>query len=115
MLTQVGLLLFSSRLAERFSDRRGEMMDLTFHALRRQQQRGITSERLRALLANADIDRPAGRNCRLLRISRKNARTIRDGDKLSGLAAVVSDDTGVIVTVLHVCTGHRGRWYRRAA
>ena len=86
------------------------MFTLTRHASQRRQQRGISNKRLSALFEHADIDRPAGRNCYVLRVSREYAATIRGGDKLSGLAAVVSDDTNEIVTLKHIAGGRR--WHR---
>ena len=86
------------------------MIALTRHASQRRQQRGIPDKRLQAFFEHADIDRPAGGNCRVLRVSRERAATIRGGDKFSGLAAVVSDDTNEIVTLKHIAGGRR--WHR---
>ncbi len=84
-------------------------LSLTRHASLRRQQRGISNKRLHAFFEHADIDRPAGRNCHELRVSHEIAATIHGGEKLSRLAAIVSDDTFEIVTMKHVTRRRRRR------
>jgi hypothetical protein len=91
------------------------MIHLSNHARKRCQQRGITTERLAALFDNADVDCPIGSNCRLVRVTRRTARRIHGGDRLANLSVIVSDNTGQVVTVLHLSHTRRGRRYRRAA
>jgi hypothetical protein len=89
------------------------MKELSVHARRRCQQRGIGNRRLSALLEYADVDRPIGSNCRLVRVSRGTAKLIRGFDGLAGLSAIIDDTTGRIRTVMQVMSGRRGRRYRR--
>ena len=88
------------------------MIRLSSHAEERCQQRGVTRSRLHAFLDATDADFPAGRNCRLIRVSRQTARSIPGGERLENLALIVSDYTGQIVTVLHASRTRRGRRYR---
>jgi hypothetical protein len=76
------------------------MEGFTEHAMARCRQRGFNAERLMAFFDNADIDVPAGRSCRLIRISRVAARSIRGGETLSNVDVVVAPD-GAIVTIKH--------------
>jgi hypothetical protein len=84
------------------------MVHLSRHAERRCQQRGIANERLAAFLENVDVDKPIGRNCRLLKVSREIARTIPGGEWLASMMVIESEDTGKVVTVMN-----GGRHYRR--
>jgi hypothetical protein len=88
------------------------MAHLTPHARTRFQQRGFTNTRLEALLEHADVERPVGRNCRLLRVSRQACNGLLDGERLSRVAAIVSDDTGEIITIFAIHPGAKGRRYR---
>lgn len=90
------------------------MVRLSRHAERRCQQRGITNDRLLAFFDHADVDQPARRNCRLIRVSLRCAQALRDGERFASLAAIV-DDSGRVVTMLHLARDRRGRRYRRAA
>lgn len=72
---------------------------LSRHAIERCQQRGITKGMLEALLDEADVDMPAGNNCRLQMISRRKARTVRLDPRIHDLRVVISDDSQKIVTV----------------
>jgi hypothetical protein len=91
------------------------MDTLSQHAARRCQQRGINPKRLVAFLEHADLDRPVGRNCRLYRVSAQARRALPDGERYATMGVIVADDSGEIVTVLHIQSGPRGRHYRRAA
>lgn len=82
---------------------------LTRHAGRRMRQRGLTRDRLEALLDNADISRPGGDNCWIHRISRGAARAIGDG-RLANWAAVVSDASGELVTIAPLSRHSKYRW-----
>jgi hypothetical protein len=88
------------------------MITLSRHARRRCRQRGINSKRLSALFEHADIDRPVGSNCRLIKVSRAASRFVPSCDGLEKLAAIVSDDTAEIITVLSASATRRGRRYR---
>ena len=81
---------------------------LTGHAKDRCQRRGIPTERLNALLSLADIDLPAGKGCRLVRVSRLATLSIKNGEGLKQIGLVIGVD-GVIVTVKH-CTKRRLSW-----
>jgi hypothetical protein len=91
------------------------MIELSVHAQRRCQQRGIGKQRLLALLEHADVDRPVGSNCRLVRVSCRAAKFIRGFDGLARLSAIIDDTTGKVRTVLPVMSGRRGRRYRNGA
>lgn len=82
------------------------------HAEARCRQRGFSSKRLRTILEYADIDRPIGGNCRLLRISHQMARSIRGSDGLASFSLIVSDTTGKLVTLLTPARSRCGRRYR---
>ena len=92
---------------------------LSRHATLRCQQRGIRLRVLQAMLDHHDLDREVGGNCRVLRMSRKQARRAAAmldpqlSAQLERLAVVMSDSSGEIVTVLHD-TG-KSRRYRAAA
>jgi hypothetical protein len=94
---------------------------LTKHARTRANQRGITLELIEALLVFADMEVPAEGGCTCLRCSREAlaAAELRAvigsiAERLQGLAAIVADDTGEIVTVFHDHGRADGRRYRRA-
>lgn len=96
-------------------------LDLSRHAERRSRQRGVPHALLDALLANADVEAPAGSGCTVLRISRERLasaelrRSLGDAcDRLGSLALIWSDATAEIVTVVHHKAGRAGRRYRRA-
>ena len=74
---------------------------------------------IRDVLEHADIEKPAGDGCVLLRISRRTLedRSVRTSlgaraDQLQTLALICSDD-GEIVSVLHAYATASGRRYRR--
>ncbi len=72
---------------------------LSKHAIERCQQRGITKGMLENVLDEADIDRPAGNNCRLQMISRRKAKVSKLDPRIVGLRVVISDDSQKVVTV----------------
>ena len=84
----------------------------TTHSRTRCQQRGFCDARLAAFFDNADMDFPAGKNCRLYRLSRRAATGLRGHDGLSSVFVIVSENTGAIVTAGHVGQSRRGRPYR---
>lgn len=86
-------------------------MHLSAHAKSRCRQRGFSSERLFALLDNADTDFLVGGNCRGYRISRQAG--LRGYDGISNFVCVVSENTGGMVTVAPIRKGRKGRRYRR--
>lgn len=73
---------------------------LSRHALKRCAQRGIRPDFITAILEHADIQRPAGRNCRLERVSLAKAQALNLDDRLGRYALIVSDTTAEIVTVM---------------
>lgn len=83
------------------------------HAELRCQQRGVSTAVIGAILDHADIDRPIGNNCRLLRVSKLHAATLRQPEKLGRYAIIWSDDHSRIVTVLPIQESARGARYRR--
>jgi hypothetical protein len=91
------------------------MINLSQHARKRCRQRGIPNRRLSAIIDLADIDVPIGSNCRMLRVSRQLARTIRDGGRLKDVTVIYSDSNAQVVTVLHALNSERGRRYRTVA
>jgi hypothetical protein len=91
------------------------MINLSQHARKRCRQRGIPHQRLATIIDLADIDVPIGSNCRMLRVSRHLARTIRGGDRLKDVAVIYSDTNAQVVTVLHTVNSERGRRYRMVA
>ncbi len=85
---------------------------LSRHASRRMQQRGVSPTFLVEILDNADVECPANDNCRLYRVTRELARSLGN-DRLSRFAIIWSDDSGKVVTVVPVVRGRSGRSYRR--
>jgi DNA-binding protein H-NS len=76
-----------------------DAMRHTCHSQRRAAQRGVTNRFVNAILAHADVDRPIGGNCRLLRVSRQRSTTLNIDDRLGRYALIWSDTTAQIVTV----------------
>ena len=92
---------------------------LTKHAAARANQRGVTHQMIRDVLEHADIEKPVGDGCTLVRISRHSLedRSLRASlgsraDQLQSLALICGDD-GAIVSVLHTFATAMGRRYRR--
>lgn len=86
--------------------------NISNHARRRMQQRGVWPAFLASILNNADVERSSTANCRLYRVTKSRARELGD-DKLSRFAVIWSDDNGRVVTVLPVWDGRAGAAYRR--
>jgi hypothetical protein len=91
------------------------------HACTRANQRGITHQMISDLIAFADVERPAGDGCTVLRVSRRGLedRDLRkqlacNPDKLASLALVWNGESCEVVTVLVDHGGAKGRRYRRA-
>lgn len=82
------------------------------HSNRRLAQRGITKRFVSALLTYADVDKPIGGNCRLLRVSRRRAAALNIDDRLGRYALIWSDSAAQIVTVMPLHNGPSGRRYR---
>ena len=76
------------------------MIRMSKHAQRRSQQRGVNSTLMQAILEFADIERPIGDNCLLLRVSQKAAASIEGPDKLTQFGVIWSETNARIVTVL---------------
>ena len=89
------------------------MLRLSKHAEKRSRQRGAKPGFIELVLNYADIEVPVGSNCRSLRVSRRTAHRMKLDDRVHRYAAVVSDDTGEIVTILPTEHGRRGARYRR--
>ncbi|MER8848544.1 hypothetical protein [Mesorhizobium australicum] len=87
---------------------------LSNHAERRCQSRGVRHDFICAILQHADIDRPIGGNCRLLRVSRNRARRLNIDDKLGRFAVIWSDENTQIVTVLPLSASASGKRYRKS-
>ena len=93
---------------------------LSEHAARRANQRGVPHDLIDLVIANADIDEPAGSGCSVLRISRVRLTALRPhlgatADRLQNLALIWSERTASVVTILRDHGGASGRRYRRAA
>ena len=88
-------------------------IEVSMHALKRCQSRGIPRWMIEQVILGADLEVPVGHGCTALSLTRGAASTHgRLAEKLSGIVAVVSDD-GTLVTVLHA-HGRRGRRYQKA-
>jgi hypothetical protein len=55
---------------------------------------------LKLILEHADVDAPAGSNCRALRLHKRTALALGLDPRLSRLVLIMSDNSGLIVTVL---------------
>lgn len=91
------------------------MMTHSEHSQLRSAQRGVTTCFIDAILMHADIERPIGDNCRLMRVSRGRSQGLNIDDRLGRYAVIWSDDTARIVTVMPLHDGIAGRRYRRRA
>ena len=69
---------------------------MSSHAQHRCQARGLRQAFIGAILVNADVDRPIGDNCRIIRVSRQRARHLNIDDRLGRYAVIWSDDTCVL-------------------
>lgn len=92
-----------------------DLMTHSEHSQRRGAQRGVTEGFIEAILMHADIERPIGDNCRLVRVSRHRSQGLNIDDRLGRYAVIWSDDTARIVTVMPLHDGAAGRRYRRRA
>lgn len=95
-----------------FSGNQTEVEMISQHCAERAAQRGVSGRLMEAILANADVDRPVGDNCRILRVSRSRARRLNLDDRLGRYALIWSDDNAQIVTVMPVYCNRSGRRYR---
>lgn len=86
---------------------------MSTHAQHRCQARGLRQGFIGAILANADVDRPIGDNCRIIRVSREHARRLNIDDRLGRYAVIWSDDTARVVTILPLHEGASAARYRR--
>ena len=91
--------------------------NLSVHAARRCQQRGISQDEIERVIAQHDIDHEIGGDCRALRISRAAMRAgkidcgaIQHRERLTNLIVVWSDRSSQVVTAFH---GHNRRVMRR--
>lgn len=89
-------------------------MNISRHAQQRCQDRGVRSSFVGAILRNADVDRPIGGNCRLLRVSRNVARDLNLDDRLGRYALIWSETNAQVVTVLPMKDGRQGARYRKS-
>ena len=89
------------------------LMTHTEHSLRRAAQCGVTDNFIQSILTHADIERPIGDNCRLMRVSRRRSHKLNIDDRLGRYALIWSDDTSRIVTVMPLHDGIIGRRYRK--
>ncbi len=90
-----------------------DVMEHSGHRKKRAAQRGVTDRFVDAILMHADIERPIGDNCRLMRVSRRHSRKLNIDDRLGCYALIWSDDTARIVTVMPVHDGVSGKRYRK--
>lgn len=86
---------------------------MSSHAQHRCQARGLRQAFIGAILVNADVDRPIGDNCRIIRVSRQRARHLNIDDRLGRYAVIWSDDTARVVTILPLHEGAFAARYRR--
>lgn len=86
---------------------------MSSHAQHRCQARGLRQTFIGAILVNADVDRPIGDNCRIIRVSRQRAQHLNIDDRLGRYAVIWSDDSARIVTILPLYEGTSAARYRR--
>lgn len=89
------------------------MLNLSRHCERRLAQRGITERLLGLVLANADIDRSVGGNCRLLQVSHEQSNQANLHDSLGRIAVIWSDSENRAVTAFQLWRSRAGKRYRR--
>lgn len=88
-------------------------IEISGHALKRCQARGIARWMIESVVLGADLEVPVGHGCTALSLTRAAASAHGAlAEKLSGIVAVMSDD-GTLVTVLHAY-GRRGKRYQNA-
>ena len=88
------------------------MINLSRHAQRRLQQRGLCAADVEAIVLNADIEMPIGDNCVLLRLSRDASHAIRAEGMLNRHAVIWREACDQVVTVFPIHRGVAGRRYR---
>jgi hypothetical protein len=86
------------------------MTILSKHAQTRCQQRGIPKHVVKLLIDHADIERPVGGGCSMLRVSRRQASAIKT-DKLARFALIWSNTQQQVVSVFPVHSSGAGRRY----
>lgn len=89
------------------------MTELSQHAERRMNQRGVTHEFLDMIMEHADIDVARGDNCRIFRVHRKTARCLNLDDRLANYAVIWSDRSNQVVSVVPIHQTSVGASYRR--
>ncbi len=102
-----GIVMASTEIEDDMTTN-ANLLSLTPHARRRSQQRGKTHDALALVYRYGDLDRCAGRGRRALRLSRTACRDlVRLGapvgavERASRVELVVSEDDGVVITVLN--------------
>lgn len=88
-------------------------MEHSEHSFTRAAQRGVNDHFVQAILMNADIERPIGDNCRLIRVSRLRSQSLNIDDRLGRYALIWSDDSARVVTIMPIHDGVNGRRYRK--
>lgn len=105
---------------------RREETELTKHAAKRMQQRGIKKELVEVIMTHADIETDIGNGTIAYSISKERLKKLRKtGDvpaqlmeKADGTCVAVANDNGpdenreAVVTILHI-HGKAGRHYRK--
>ncbi len=94
-------------------------VDLSQHAARRAQQRGIQHDAMATVMRYHDVVLHVGAGCRSICLSRQTlASLLHDGvpaslvDRAANVILIVDDDTGEVITVMHD-RGNRARRHRR--
>ena len=92
----------------------GQEYEVTRHAVRRSQQRGISPAVIRLVMDKADIDVHVGNGCCSLGISRKKLKNLRkDGippallERCSDIFILIDPQSDTVITVFHGNTGMR--------
>jgi hypothetical protein len=95
-------------------------LELTDHANRRIQQRGISREAVAFVTLNADIQLHAGEGCQSLRISRQYMAQLSNCgarptlmERSQSVVVLIHQNENKIVTVLHDWGTRCGRRYRK--
>lgn len=88
------------------------MISLSRHAERRCQQRGVPKRLLSLILDHADLEKPIGDGCTLVRVSREQAGSLKADDRILRFAVIWSDERAQVVTVLPLQRSAVGRRYR---
>ena len=75
---------------------------LSRHASKRCAKRGLRPDFVRTILEHADVQRPAGGNSHLERVSQVKAKALNLDDRLGRYAIIVSDTTAEIITIMPI-------------